>query len=155
MTLLERMEQRYKISKLCRDIVAAQGDFSPEELKAYRAAELEFACTDRIYCADLKCGAFIPAHQRDADLGSCGACTSVTCVQCKLLAHDGICSVDKPRQELLEFARGQSWIQCFGCGEMIGQLRGEKLDDVISSAHYSIDQLVMTAVSSDDGLLLD
>lgn len=106
------------------DISAIEGDFSPEELKVYRAAELEFVSTDRIYCANLTCGVFIPAHQRNADRGSCDACTFVTCIRCKLLAHDGSCSVDESKQELLEFARGQGWMQCFGCGEMIFRYEG-------------------------------
>ncbi len=106
------------------DISAIEGDFSPEELKVYRAAELEFVSTDRIYCANRTCGVFIPAHQRNADHGSCDGCAFVTCIRCKLLAHDGSCIVDDSKQELLEFARGQGWMQCFGCGEMIFRYEG-------------------------------
>lgn len=106
------------------DISSIEADFSPEELKAYRVAELELTCTDRMYCTSPTCGTFIPAHQRDIDYGTCEACAARTYLHCKALARDGSCGVDESRQELIELARGQGWMPCFGCGEMIFRFEG-------------------------------
>ena len=106
------------------DISTIEADFSVEELKVYRNAELEFTSTDRVYCADPECAKFIPMQQRVVDCASCEACSARTCMHCKGLAHDGGCPADEARQSLINFAGEQGWKPCFGCGEMVFRYEG-------------------------------
>lgn len=113
--------------KCCRqviDISTMEADFSVEELAVYRAAELEFTSTDRVYCADPECAKFIPMPQRTSDRATCEACSATTCVHCRALAHDGGCVKDETKQSLIDFAGEQGWKPCFGCGEMVFRYEG-------------------------------
>ena len=106
------------------DISTIEADFSFEDLSTYRSAELEFTSTDRVYCANPECAKFIPMPQRTPDCASCEACSGRTCMHCKALAHDGHCPADEARQSLIDFADGQGWKSCFGCGEMVFRYEG-------------------------------
>ncbi len=106
------------------DITLIEAELSVEELAAYRRAELEFSSTNRLYCADPQCAAFIPLPQRAEDHASCEVCGATTCVHCKALAHEGGCTEDEARQSLVHFADEQGWKACFGCGEMVYRYEG-------------------------------
>ena len=106
------------------DISTIEAELSAEELTGYRSAELEFTSTDRVYCANPECAKFIPERQRTPDSASCEACSAETCMHCKALAHDGACPEDESRQRLIDFANGEGWKSCFGCGQMVFRFEG-------------------------------
>ncbi|KAH6854529.1 hypothetical protein B0I37DRAFT_422109 [Chaetomium sp. MPI-CAGE-AT-0009] len=57
---------------------------------AYRARLAEHDAADKLYCAEPRCGRFIPAALRDGRVGRCRACHGRTCVRCGGRAHVGM-----------------------------------------------------------------
>ncbi|KAK3298961.1 uncharacterized protein B0H64DRAFT_439379 [Chaetomium fimeti] len=57
---------------------------------AYRARLAEHDAADKLYCAEPRCGRFIPAVLRDGRVGRCRGCHGRTCVRCGGRAHVGM-----------------------------------------------------------------
>ena len=74
------------------DLIAK--DLDPALVKDYKAMELEWSSTDKLYCADKKCSAFIPPNKINRDKeGVCEKCGMHTCGRCRAEAHPGTYSL--------------------------------------------------------------
>lgn len=115
--------------KCCRqpiDLSLTKTILSAEELIEFEEAKIEFTTTNRIYCAEVDCGKFIPPHNvyPNRECAVCTKCEAETCVHCKKLAHEGECAADEALQGVLTLATGQGWQRCQGCNTMIERDHG-------------------------------
>ncbi|KAM3511862.1 hypothetical protein MY11210_004480 [Beauveria gryllotalpidicola] len=92
----------------------------PEELIIeFEKKEVEFTSTNRTYCFNLFCSAFIPPHEIDAERGYCRECDVWTCTICKGVEHDGACPHDPHKDEILAVAKENGWQQCSECQHLV------------------------------------
>ncbi|KAH6679923.1 hypothetical protein F5X68DRAFT_193001 [Plectosphaerella plurivora] len=102
--------------------------FSPEEsiiilgkelYDAFKAKEIEFGTTDRIYCHDTSCATFIPPSAIEGNAAKCTQCNAKTCTDCKAKHHTEECKVDPGTQQVLDLAAQNGWQRCSECGRII------------------------------------
>jgi hypothetical protein len=94
--------------------------FLTKELKqAFSEKEIEYGSSDRTYCSDPQCSAFIPPCDIEVDVGTCNDCGTSTCVMCKATAHGGDCPADDSLQGLLHLAEENGWRRCYLCRRMV------------------------------------
>jgi len=89
------------------DISTIKADFSVEKLTVYQSTKLKFSSMDRVYCTNPECTKFIPMPQQALNYASYKACSTGTCIHCKVLAHKEEYPADKARQSLINFADEQ------------------------------------------------
>lgn len=91
----------------------------------------ELGTSERVYCGDPECGAFIPAaNPFGVDAGrrvdvvvqflTCVRCGRRTCRNCNHLEH-GVeeCPADAALQAVLELGRTEGWQRCYGCRTLV------------------------------------
>ncbi|KAJ6786172.1 hypothetical protein PWT90_00734 [Aphanocladium album] len=81
--------------------------------------QLEFNVTDRTYCSNAECSAFILPKDIVVDRGHCQACETSTCTICKRVTHSGMCPDDPHKAEILAIAKEQGWQQCYACNHLV------------------------------------
>ncbi|KAI9700015.1 MAG: hypothetical protein M1836_002549 [Candelina mexicana] len=96
-------------------------------IERYHSKELEYSTTDRVYCAEPNCLAFIGPNligRKDLinqdTLALCNKCETVTCVACRTLRHEGECEIDAQTEEVLQLGETEGWQRCFRCRHLIG-----------------------------------
>lgn len=94
---------------------------SPDVLRDYEAKTIEYSSTDRTYCANRTCSAFVGKDNIQGDKAVCTMpqCHTATCTKCKGEWHEGDCPVDENLQLLLAEAKKQDWKKCTKCGTLI------------------------------------
>lgn len=81
--------------------------------------EIEFNTTDKTYCANKTCTAFILPSTIANEIAHCQKCDTKTCLHCKNEEHDGECPEDSSLQVTLELAKEQGWRRCPRCQTMV------------------------------------
>lgn len=91
-----------------------------ELISEFERKRIEFGTTNRTYCAQATCSAFIPPAAINIHIGTCPECSSQTCTTCKLLAHhDMECPNDPALQALNELAQQSGWQKCPSCYRLV------------------------------------
>lgn len=90
----------------------------------YRAKELEYNSSKRIYCHIPTCSAFIPTQFVRDEVATCIRCQSRTCVICKGPAHNGDCPKDTATTNFLLVAGDNGWKRCYKCRRMVELTHG-------------------------------
>ncbi|EFW99942.1 ibr domain containing protein [Grosmannia clavigera kw1407] len=92
---------------------------------AAKAAELAVPVSERLYCAAVNCGMYVPASQqsRAARIGRCSG-GHETCTMCRQIAHGtgskrGPCAEDRDGQLADELAADAGWRRCQQCSVLI------------------------------------
>ncbi|KAI9896167.1 hypothetical protein N3K66_008339 [Trichothecium roseum] len=92
----------------------------PDLVPQYQKKALEFSTSNRVYCSNPDCAAFIPpVLYTGKSVVSCEHCMAETCVSCKKAAHKGDCAEDENLQKVLEMARESGWQRCQNCWGMV------------------------------------
>ncbi|KAI9785268.1 MAG: hypothetical protein M1816_000454 [Peltula sp. TS41687] len=74
----------------------------PEKLaRQYELKAIELSSTNRTYCPDPSCSAFVPPDSIQRDIVTCNVCWGQTCVFCEGQPHDGVCSKDEKAEQIL------------------------------------------------------
>ena len=83
--------------------------------------KLEYGTSNRTYCHDPSCNAFIPRDcNRPNNLGKCPKCGSMTCLKCKGEQHlFGSCQRNEGDLKALRFAEEKGWKRCYRCGMVL------------------------------------
>lgn len=89
------------------------------ELERFQVAEVEFRTTNRTYCANAACAAFILPEHIQGDVGHCSKCNSYTCTICKHRGHNGDCPNDPELQKVLALAAENGWSRCSECQHLV------------------------------------
>ncbi|KAI7087680.1 hypothetical protein KC356_g3930 [Hortaea werneckii] len=84
----------------------------------FQAKAVEFSTSNRTYCHDVDCAAFIPPQTIKGETAQCPDCKNETCTMCKDASHQGDCAQDTALQHVLSVARDQGWQRCT-CGRMV------------------------------------
>ncbi|KAF2663814.1 hypothetical protein BT63DRAFT_444285 [Microthyrium microscopicum] len=121
--LLATKDENYFPPRCCRQKVPIElitPVLSPEELKAFQSASIEFTTKNRLYCSNVGCGKFLaPPTASGLDVVTCDKCLSQTCIQCKKAEHTGDCPEDEALQATLVLAAEMNWQRCNACKSMI------------------------------------
>ncbi|EDO03361.1 hypothetical protein SS1G_05842 [Sclerotinia sclerotiorum 1980 UF-70] len=86
----------------------------------------EYGSTDRTYCANTDCLAFITKKSIQGNKAFCtkSPCDTVSCVKCKGKWHEGDCPADEALEMVLAEAKKHSWKRCAKCGALIEHTEG-------------------------------
>ncbi|KAB8304829.1 hypothetical protein EYC80_004168 [Monilinia laxa] len=120
------------------DLALVRQVLSQDILRSYETKTIEFETTDRTYCANRDCFAFISKETIEGDKAVCSnpTCHTMTCVKCKGEWHKGDCSVDEALQLVLVEAEKKGWKRCTKCAVWktcrCGQ---EDLDQILRVTH--------------------
>ncbi|KAF5700677.1 arylsulfatase [Fusarium mundagurra] len=99
--------------------------FIPEDLLAECDNKREeFETTDRTYCSDRACSAFIPLRSIEAGIARCTRCEKRTCLNCLSEAHQGTCIDDPESQRVVRLAEENGWRSCERCKNMVELTHG-------------------------------
>ena len=99
--------------------------FLPASLiEQFELKSVEFRTTNRAYCHDPTCSAFIPPTAVNEHVGNCPRCYKTTCVLCKGPSHCEDCPTDTALQQLKETANTEQWQQCYLCHRLVQLERG-------------------------------
>ena len=90
-----------------------------ELVQRFRQKVIEFQTSDRTYCSQPTCSAFITPDSITAERATCSSCFTTTCTICKGTSHDGDCPADTATQQMLEAAREQGWQRCYNCRRVV------------------------------------
>ncbi len=94
----------------------------PELVSDFEKKQVEFETTNRTYCHNSTCRAFIAADCISEGEAKCLACHSETCTKCKAKVHEGDCPTDPNHSELqqvLETAKENGWKRCYSCTRVV------------------------------------
>lgn len=118
---------------------------SPELISGFHEKKIEFATSNRIYCANPMCSTFLYPANITGDIAECPKCMVYTCrfttcyflacclhitnilVQgtfCKAGAHQGECPQDNATQQVLQLAMGKGWKRCPKCQALVEKGQG-------------------------------
>ncbi|KAL6923112.1 hypothetical protein FSST1_000386 [Fusarium sambucinum] len=104
----------------CEPLPVESCDFIPQDLvKRFQDKTVEFSTVDRTYCSDAACATFIFPQSIRGGIGNCPRCERQTCILCKQVQHEGICSEDTAAQEVLQLGQQQGWQRCGKCKHLI------------------------------------
>jgi hypothetical protein len=76
-----------------------------------------------IYCALLSCQTLLLPENFVNGTITC-ACSTVTCVACRFIAHEGACSDSTERTALLQLTISEGLRACYRCGELYDRVEG-------------------------------
>jgi ferredoxin-like protein FixX len=83
---------------------------NPEIEHQFEKKKVEFSTVNKTYCCQSSCSSFIPPDTVNMDVGTCPECGTMTCIICKMAAHDGTeCPNDMAMQAVEELARQNGW----------------------------------------------
>jgi hypothetical protein len=109
--------------KCCRQLLSKpliSSVLSPEEMRTFVEAQVEYSTEKRVYCSNSNCGKFIPpARINSNQVACCRHCLTSTCCHCKKRNHSGDCPEDIELKATLALARKLGWIRCSHCSSMI------------------------------------
>jgi hypothetical protein len=90
-----------------------------ELLKQYEQKKVEFDTSDRTYCSNPLCSAFIRLEDITNERATCPNCSAVTCAMCKAPSHGGDCPADIALQQVLQTADENGWQRCYSCRRLV------------------------------------
>ena len=103
----------------------------PAAVAQFKKKEIEYStpASERIYCYNEPCSAFIPPTSYVVEEGiwwaKCAECHLTTCTTCKQRWHFASdCRQDPALQQLMELASTKEWKQCTNCRSMIEMTYG-------------------------------
>ncbi|KAI7219520.1 hypothetical protein KC333_g2901 [Hortaea werneckii] len=100
-------------------LLEAMAPFLGKDLASrFSAKAVEFSTSNRLYCHDANCAAFIPPQTIKGETAECPDCKQETCTTCKAASHQGDCPQDTALQQVLSVAQDQGWQTCT-CGRML------------------------------------
>ncbi|KAH7159026.1 hypothetical protein DER46DRAFT_611016 [Fusarium sp. MPI-SDFR-AT-0072] len=88
-------------------------------LTEYDNKREEFETTNRTYCSDKTCSAFIPTRFIEAGIAQCTRCEGRTCLNCLSESHEGTCTDDPESQRVIRLAEEKGWRRCEQCKNMV------------------------------------
>lgn len=91
----------------------------PELISGFNEKKAEFETTDRTYCSNPTCSAFLYPVNITGDKAACPMCFTKTCIICKGPVHNGDCPQDAATQQVLALANTEGWKRCGNCKRMI------------------------------------
>lgn len=114
-------------------IVCCQETLDLEEVMPYltvstrlalEARIIEMSTPDKTYCHNPACSKFVPPLAHSDGAATCTDCHSVTCVECKTAAHEGMCPLDTETPLLLSTAKTAGWQTCYQCRNLVERVDG-------------------------------
>ena len=91
-----------------------------ELVELFERKKKEFSTSDRTYCVQSACAAFIPPECIQLDVATCSECKSDTCSICKGLAHlDAQCPVEQEDRSIAGLIETENWARCPSCKRVI------------------------------------
>ncbi|KAG7407110.1 hypothetical protein Forpe1208_v012853 [Fusarium oxysporum f. sp. rapae] len=94
-------------------------------LTEYDNKREEFETTNRTYCSDKTCSAFIPTRFIEAGIAQCTRCEGRTCLNCLSESHEGTCT-DDPESQRHVAATTNSVISAESSGKPATALNGTR-----------------------------
>ena len=88
------------------------------QLQKYDEKRIEFDTSNRTYCFDTSCGAFVAPANVSGEKAMCH-CGALTCIVCKAAAHDGDCSENPAYASLMAVAAAEKYQTCQQCGRLV------------------------------------
>lgn len=92
--------------------------------EAFNEKKTELDASDRLYCHEPSCNAFIPPDQIEHDIATCPQCHRNTCTICRRASHLGDCPEDTELQQVLQLAQETGWQRCYKCHRLVELDRG-------------------------------
>ncbi|RGP60541.1 hypothetical protein FLONG3_10826 [Fusarium longipes] len=123
--LVRRIEDSIKNESLfppacCLPFPIKTGKFISQDMfDRYQEKSIEFETTDRTYCRDAACSAFILPQSIEGGIGRCPQCDEQTCALCKKDPHEDVCPQDSTAQAVLRLAEAEGWRRCGKCNHLI------------------------------------
>jgi hypothetical protein len=122
----------YKSSRApecCRTVLPWEeykSKINPELVAALDAKREELDSTDRFYCSEQTCSAFISEQDISADTATatCSVCKKQTCTKCKVAYHLGDCVPDASVSDVLKQAEEEGWKKCPRCQIFVERVWG-------------------------------
>jgi hypothetical protein len=109
--------------RCCRqqiDVALIANELTRPQLNAFRNAEKEYNTSNRVYCSNIECGAFVPTEDIVVDKAYCTQCDHETCATCKKAFHQGMdCPDDPALQKILSLADTERWQRCYSCAQLV------------------------------------
>ncbi|KAL2261984.1 hypothetical protein VTK26DRAFT_2817 [Humicola hyalothermophila] len=125
-----RKNEVFYTLQCCGAPVTLDLSFLPQDLLNMLSVKLEeSATTEKTYCADPRCSAFIPTREPGpAKSATCPRCGKATCRVCKSTAHEGDCNTSQdPNEALLhQLAKENGWQRCSKCKRYVEMKMGCK-----------------------------
>lgn len=88
--------------------------------EVFRRRQVELSTTDRTYCSDQACSAFIEVEHVANNRATCPSCGLETCIICKGQAHEGEdCAQDPAVIALMALAETEGMKQCHSCRRLV------------------------------------
>ncbi|KAK0632507.1 hypothetical protein B0T14DRAFT_34942 [Immersiella caudata] len=124
---------------------------SSMDITAYRQLLTEFDTTEKLYCWDRKCGAFIPLALRAGNdsfghSALCRKCHTKTCIRCKEKFHFGPCPASRvlgvrrrgPTADELfrRLSRKRGWKACPSCKYVVEKTDGCNHISCVCGTHW-------------------
>jgi len=113
--------------RCCEQEIASAGINSlltPLIVQQYEQKRTEFSTTDRTYCSNRSCSAFVGPKDIANDRAKCPECNTSTCTMCKEGIHSGDCPADTALKQVLDLAAQMKWQRCKVCGAMVELKKG-------------------------------
>ena len=88
-------------------------------VQAFEQKAVEYRTSDRTYCSQSTCSAFISVENFVNESGTCTMCGFLTCTICKANAHAGDCPQDTAMQQVLEVGKEAGWQRCQTCRRLV------------------------------------
>ncbi|KAH7391262.1 hypothetical protein BKA64DRAFT_626226 [Cadophora sp. MPI-SDFR-AT-0126] len=101
------------------DMDSMRQALTPELISGFYEKKTEFETTNRTYCSNPTCSAFLYPVNIAGDKASCPMCFTTTCTICKGPDHNGDCPQDTATQQVLALANTEGWKRCKNCKRMI------------------------------------
>lgn len=108
--------------RCCRQLIpiSRARHFLPVNLiQLFQRKAIEFSTSNRTYCAEPTCSAFVVPDSIKGDIAVCTVCRRRTCTICKGEAHEGDCPADSNLQLLLKKAEDVGWQRCYQCRSVV------------------------------------
>ena len=93
----------------------------PDVAQKFASKRPEYLTTDRVYCHNRVCSAFLGAALTRIAAYECKKCDQWTCGHCKGPGHSSSigCSTDPKDEDILELATREGWQQCLSCNSLV------------------------------------
>jgi hypothetical protein len=85
----------------------------------YEERKAEMETTDRVYCSNASCSAFIMPKTTIKGVAKCSKCQNETCSCCKKASHEGSCKKDSDLKAIMDVVQSAGWQICSRCGHAV------------------------------------
>jgi hypothetical protein len=110
--------------RCCRQTIPIDSKFislflNKDFREQYEEKRVETETTNRTYCYNTSCSAFVPPKNIAKGVAECAKCRARTCIGCKKEAHTGVCKKDMELSSILAVVRSEGWQICSKCGHAV------------------------------------